>query len=231
MKKNILITQLLLTVLFSTNAYASNKGALGSCNGYAENCQNGWLLNHDGTCSENKISGKTPIGIIFYIDDLYSGKCGYAISVEPAAKGIAWTSPYNGGNKGGAVSANSSTVYDNMASCTHTKRIISTGDKSLYPAAWTAKDYAPVAAQVTKGKWCLPAGGVLARVSLDLVNNALKKINSQNKFGENPVWSSTPSEEKGLIWVLCSYSNSCDNPLAKANDFIAGPDVWPVITF
>ena len=46
------------------------KGAvLGQCTGYAKNCSIGQLLNSDGTCTTDKVSGKTPVGIVIAIKD------------------------------------------------------------------------------------------------------------------------------------------------------------------
>ncbi|MDO5387447.1 MAG: hypothetical protein Q4F75_09310, partial [Pseudomonadota bacterium] len=43
------------------------KGVLGQCIGYAKNCKIGQILNNDGTCSNDKVSGKTPLGVVIYI--------------------------------------------------------------------------------------------------------------------------------------------------------------------
>ena len=37
------------------------KTVLGECTGYAKNCTIGQILNSDGTCTTDKVCGKTPI--------------------------------------------------------------------------------------------------------------------------------------------------------------------------
>ena len=55
------------------------KAVLGQCTGYAKNCKIGDILNNDGTCTTNKESGKTPIGVVVYIGN---DKCGEAIGLK-----------------------------------------------------------------------------------------------------------------------------------------------------
>ena len=132
------------------------KGAvLGQCTGYAKNCRIGQILNNDGTCTTNKESGKTPIGVVVYIG---SDNCGQALSLKDlGAK--AWSPGYAdvpGLPNYGSTSAAESD-YD---SCNNTQKIIQAGDAAEYPAAWAAVTYAPDSAPGTKGKWCLPAAGI-----------------------------------------------------------------------
>ena len=128
---------------------------LGQCTGYAKNCAIGDILNSDGTCTTNKESGKTPIGVVVYIG---SDNCGQALSLKDlGAK--AWSPGYAdvpGLPNYGSTSAAESD-YD---SCNNTQKIIQAGDAAEYPAAWAAVTYAPDSAPGTKGKWCLPAAGI-----------------------------------------------------------------------
>ena len=52
--------------------------AWGSCNGLAQNCSIGDILNSDGTCTTSRVSGKTPIGVVIY----KSGNCGQALALN-----------------------------------------------------------------------------------------------------------------------------------------------------
>ena len=53
------------------------------------------------------------------------------------------------------------TAITDFEACVNTQKIIQQGNSSEYPAAWAAVNYSPIAAPVTKGKWCLPAPGML----------------------------------------------------------------------
>ena len=57
-------------------------------------------------------------------------------------------------------------------SCGNTDKLVAAGNASVYPAAWAARKYAPTSA--TKGKWCLPAAGILAKIydNLTVIQNA-----------------------------------------------------------
>ena len=136
-------------------AACSARAVLGQCTGYAKNCAIGDILNSDGTCTTNKESGKTPIGVVVYIG---SDNCGQALSLKDlGAK--AWSPGYAdvpGLPNYGSTSAAESD-YD---SCNNTQKIIQAGDAAEYPAAWAAVTYAPDSAPGTKGKWCLPAAGI-----------------------------------------------------------------------
>ena len=136
-------------------AACSARAVLGQCTGYAKNCAIGDILNSDGTCTTNKESGKTPIGVVVYIG---SDNCGQALSLKDlGAK--AWSPGYAdvpGLPNYGSTSAAESD-YD---SCDNTQKIIQAGDAAEYPAAWAAVTYAPDSAPGTKGKWCLPAAGI-----------------------------------------------------------------------
>ena len=60
--------------------------AWGSCNGLAQNCSIGNILNSDGTCTYNKESGKTPIGVVVY----KSGNCGQAVPLDYDPSNCFW---------------------------------------------------------------------------------------------------------------------------------------------
>ena len=68
------------------------KAVLGECTGYAKNCTIGDILYSDGTCTTNKESSKTPIGVVVYISS-GSDKCGYAMAARPVTQMISWTNP------------------------------------------------------------------------------------------------------------------------------------------
>lgn len=54
------------------------RAILGTCTGYAKNCEVGWIFNNDGSCLPSKVDSRTPIGIIAYIS---SEGCGQSVSL------------------------------------------------------------------------------------------------------------------------------------------------------
>ena len=72
-----------------------------------------------------------------------------------------------------ASDSSASTDYD---SCGNTDKIVAAGSASIYPAAWAARRYAPT--EATKGKWCLPAAGIMTNIKnqLDTIQYAISKV-------------------------------------------------------
>ena len=192
------------------------KGAiLGQCTGYAKNCAIGQILNSDGTCTTNKESDKTPIGVIVYIG---SDNCGYAMTASSIATGIAW------GNYGTDISSLpnytswSSAIKDFDVSGNTTK-IIQTGSSNNYPAAYAALNYAPSAAPTSKGKWMLPTAGILNSLykNQKTVDNTISKIGgTQFKDQNEHMWSSS---EYGYAsaWSFCN-TEKCGNWVGLGNN-------------
>ena len=133
------------------------KAVLGQCTGYAKNCKIGDILNNDGTCTTNKESGKTPIGIVVYISG-GSDKCGYAMTASPIASSIRWSTEYV--NTGAFQSSSWSSAIKDFDVSGNMTKIIQSGNASTYPAAYAAMNYAPSAAPTSKGKWMLPTAGI-----------------------------------------------------------------------
>ena len=198
---------------------SSSKGVLGKCTGYAKNCQVGWLLNSDGTCTANKTTGKTPIGVIVYIS---LRGCGQALTATPVATGLPWAIDDAAYEEVGTFAdrGDYQDFFNHYDGYEDTLKIISKGDSNTFPAAWAAVNYAPSEAPNTKGKWFLPAAGTLENVNLNLsaVNKGIKKINGTEIKDVSPIWSS--SEDSSLyVWVLNNYSfylNGVSNERKKA---------------
>ena len=185
---------------------SSSKGVLGKCTGYAKNCQIGWLLNSDGTCTANKTTGKTPIGVIVYIS---LRGCGQALTATPVATGLPWaiedaTYGSNSITVGSfADRGNYQDFFNHYDGYEDTLKIISKGDSNTFPAAWATVNYAPSEAPNTKGKWFLPAVGTLENVNLNLsaVNEGIKKMNGTEIKDVSPIWSSS-EQTTSSVWVL-----------------------------
>ena len=188
---------------------APEKAVLGQCNGYAKNCQLGWLLNSDGTCTTDKVSGKTPIGVIVYLS---LRGCGQAMTAESIVTGISWASSeatYGSTQIVVGTSVDLGDYDDVMASYDgyeNTLMIINKGDKTVFPAAWAAYEYTPNSVPETKGKWFLPAVGVLQNVynNLGVINRGI------NNMGGIPL--EVPTGSVGFLnETLWSSSEHCQS--------------------
>ena len=122
---------------------------------YKTNCVIGALYYSDGTCSQDKLSSKTLLGVVIY--EKSASQNGWIMTVKPIQTAIAWgIYETTTGIKDKAVSA----------SCTNTQKLVALG--SSYQAAITANNYKPTGTPSGK-KWCLP--------SYDLLNNLNNSVN------------------------------------------------------
>ena len=107
---------------------------------YKTNCVIGALYYSDGTCSRDKLSSKTLLGVVIY--EKSASQNGWIMTVKPVEPGIEW------GGYGTDIPELSnctsiSCLTDIQASCTNTDVITAYGNSSTYPAAWAAKNYKP----------------------------------------------------------------------------------------
>ena len=201
---------------------------LGQGTGYAKNCAIGQILNSDGTCTTNKESDKTPIGVIVYIG---SDNCGYAMTASSIATGIAW------GNYGTDISSLpnytswSSAIKDFDVSGNTTK-IIQAGSSNNYPAAYAALNYAPSAAPTSKGKWMLPTAGILNSLytNLNAINNTISKLGGTQLTNDNEhIWSSS-EYDLSSAWIFCTGNGRNGVNYSRKSDTVERY-VRPVIAF
>ena len=166
------------------------KAVLGACTGYAKNCKIADILNSDGTCTNDKESGKTPIGVIIAIKD----NCGWAMTASVIATNLKWSTKEVATGIG--TTPDWTTAITDFEACVNTQKIIQQGNSSEYPAAWAAVNYSPIAAPVTKGKWCLPAPGMLNSLYTNFyaINNTISKLGGKQLTHDIPVWSSSESD-------------------------------------
>ncbi|MDO5387160.1 MAG: hypothetical protein Q4F75_07835 [Pseudomonadota bacterium] len=186
------------------------KAELGSCNGYAQNCKIGQILNNDGTCSNDKVSGKTPIGVVVYIGN---DNCGQALALNSlGTRALVTETDYM--KVPDLPTYTTSTAEQDFDSCRNTISMTNYQEYAIYPAAWTAINYSP--SSDTKGKWCLPAAGIMR----SLINNYYT-INRGlgNADGEIlPVitedgfwhWTSTQADGGGwACWIAPGGDSKC----------------------
>ena len=192
----------------------------GKCTGLAANCSLGDILFSDGTCSANKVSGKTPIAVVVY----KSGNCGQAMALKSIGN-YAWSSEdvdISGLTNYGSDSA-ASKDYD---SCGNTAKIIAAGDKSKYPAVWAAYNYTTTGTKV--GDWCLPAAGIFTSYynNQSVINTGFSRA-SGTTFTTSPnAWSSSEFDNP---WAWVSYFASSYGLVGEHKDDYN--EVRPVLEF
>ena len=122
---------------------------------YQTNCVIGALYYSDGTCSQDKLSSKTLLGVVIY--EKSASQMGWIMTVKPIQTNIAW-----------GVYGTTTGITDKAvsASCTNTQKLVALG--SSYAAANAANNYKPTGTPSEKS-WCLP--------SYDLLNNLNNSVN------------------------------------------------------
>ncbi len=201
---------------------------LGQCTGYVKNCKIADILNSDGTCTKDKVSGKTPLGFVVAI----KGNCGYAMTASRIRDSIEWSV------KTGSTGAFQSeyweeAIKDFNVSGNMTKIIQkANGDSTRYPAAWAALNYAPSAAPTSKGKWMLLTAGILNSLykNLNVIDNTIYKIGGRQLTGSREnIWSSSESSSGGA-WA---FDYTCPDGVCSINKTNANSvrSVRPVIAF
>ena len=206
------------------------KAVLGECTGYAKNCKIGNILNSDGTCTSDKVSGKTPIAVVVYIGD---DNCGQALALKDLGS-MLW------GNLGTDILnlPNYTSVWgveQDFDSCGNTKKIIKSDNSDSYQAARATVNYAPVSAPETKGKWCLPAGGVARSMmnNYSTISSGMSKAGGESLPGLSVFshWNWSSSEyNNNYAWQWCYANNTLGHTSknASSNDY---GYVRPVLAF
>ncbi len=204
---------------------------LGQCTGYAKNCKIGDILNSDGTCSADIVSGKKPLAVVVYIG---SDNCGQAITANSIGS-YEWKSDDSYISVDLPGYDNYTSAIKDYDSCGNTQKITQEGSSYEYPAAWAAKNYSPSAASKTKGKWCLPAAGVWNSVytNMAVIDNTISKLGGSKKFSESPnSWSSTIGY-KGTseVWFFMSIDGGTVQGGLSNDPADFSRYVYPVIEF
>ncbi len=157
----------------------------GQCSGYAAQCSLGDILFSDGTCSANKVSGKTPIAVVVY----KSGNCGQAMALKSLGD-YQWSTEY--ADISGLTNYTSySSASQDFASCENSAKIRTQGNSSTYPAVWAAYNYTTTGTKV--GDWCLPAAGIITSIynNQSTINTGFSRANG-TKFTDSTIaWSSS----------------------------------------
>ena len=170
----------------------------GTCSGYAAQCSLGDILFSDGTCSANKVSGKTPIAVVVYIS---SEGCGQALALNSLSGTYQW------GGYGTDISTlpnlSQSQASQDFASCENSAKIRAQGNSSTYPAVWAAYNYTTTGTKV--GDWCLPAAGIFTSIFKyqASIDPGFSRAGGTNFTDSTYVWSSSENYINGA-WGLGS---------------------------
>ena len=112
-----------------------------------ENCPIGSILFNDFTCSDDVVSGKTPIGVVVYKDGKGAGQAMALKSIGdykwgPTSNDISGLTNYTFKDTGAS---------QDVASCENSAKIRAQGNSSTYPAVWAAYNYTTTGTKV--GDW------------------------------------------------------------------------------
>ena len=186
-----------------------------------ESCVVGSILYLDMTCSVTVTGGKTPIGIVVYIDGTGGGQ---ALALKSIGNYV-W-SEYGSDISGIKNYGSSSAASKDYDSCGNTAKIIAAGDKSKYPAAWAAHEYKTKGTQA--GDWCLPAAGIFTSYynNQDAINTGFRRAGG-TQFDSTNAWSSSEDDNSYYAWHSAfNYSYGLDD-YRKTSYY----EVRPVIEF
>ena len=172
-----------------------NDGACG------ENCPIGSILFNDFTCSDDVVSGKTPIGVVVYKDGKGAGQALALNSVNNGAK-VVWST--ENVDISTLPSLSQSQASQDFASCENSKKIMAAGNKSKYPAVWAAYNYTTTGTKV--GDWCLPAAGIFTSYynNQSVINTGFSRAGGTKFTTSTYAWSSSEYSSY-LAWY--SYFN------------------------
>ena len=164
-----------------------------------EVCVIGSILYSDKSCYLNPQKGKTPIGIVVYIDGAGGGQ---AMALKSIGS-YEWSSEYVDISTLPNYGSNSAAKCN---SCGNTAKIIAAGNKRTYQAAWAAHEYSTEG--TSAGDWCLPAAGIFTSYynNQTAINSGFEKVGGTT-FDSTYAWSSSETDYGGSAWHL-SFSDS-----------------------
>ena len=169
----------------------------------------GDILCSDGSIvhrNEWPVPGKTPIGIVFYVDD--SKWHGWAVSLTQTAS-MAWSTTNVYVNNHGATHWNFAINQDaEWEGYANTQYIISHYNAATYPAAFAAAGFSTTYPAPWSRGWYLPSAA-----QLNMLFGELPEVNlSLNRVGATPIVDNNPGLARPggsvLLWSSTEGSNS-----------------------
>ncbi len=153
----------------------------------------GDILHSDGTISDSVIAGKTPVGIVAYVN----GSTGFAVALSESRQ--TW------GGYGRDVSCLGDMARDaasaDMNGRVNTQCLVS--DSQTHPAANYCNTFSAVSNGKGSSGWYLPAAGELKAMSYSYgaINLGLQKL-SKTQISSNYYWSSSEFGDTIDAWVV-----------------------------
>ena len=198
----------------------------GACD---ENCPIGSILFNDFTCSDDVVSGKTPIGVVVYKDGKGAGQ---ALALNSVGGGTTykWStecvdiSGLPNLSDSQASQDSDSQASQDYASCENSAIIRAQGNSSTYPAVWAADNY-----------WCLPAAGIFTSYynNQSVINTGFSRAGGTKFSASGPygpythAWSSSENNSDHA-WISAFHSGHGLNSTSKN---YSNFEVRPVIGF
>ena len=195
----------------------------GAC---VENCPIGSILFNDFTCSDDVVSGKTPIGVVVYKDGKGAGQ---AMALKSIGR-------YKWGGYGTDISGltnytSASSASQDVASCENSKKIMAAGDKNKYPAVWAANEYKTEG--TSAGDWCLPAAGIFTSYynNQTAINLGFEKVGGTTFTTSTYAWSSSEYRNDYAWYSNFSYSYGLYSNYGSYSTKGSSREVRPVLAF
>ena len=161
-----------------------------------EVCEIGSILYSDMTCYKEAQAGKTPIGVVVYVDGLGTGQAMALKSLDTKYKWATKAMDILGLTNYSLAEAASQDV----SSCENSKIIMAAGDKDTYPAVWAAHEYSTE--ETSAGDWCLPAAGIFTSYynNQDVINTGFSRAGGTQISTTTGFTSSSDSSLYGY-WI------------------------------
>ena len=152
-------------------------------------CTYGAIYYSDGTCIKEFVLGRIPIGVVVYMDTVDNQK--WIMALDDATSGVKWSTEYVDVPNLTNYQTKETAVND-VKSCENTEAMLALGELR-YPAAAVAKNYVPIVARHTKGKWCLPAAGIWNMVNnhREEIDAAISRASGTSLGSSDYYWSSS----------------------------------------
>ncbi len=169
------------------------EGGIGG--GNTKDCAIGSIFYSDISCSYGKVvEGKTPIGVVVYVDGTGGGQAMALKKIGDYAWGGYGTDITTLTNWGSAEMA-----ATDVQSCSNTILITNDGNKSTYPAAWAAHEYKTDG--TAPGDWCLPAAGIMTSIknNMSAINAGFVLAGGDQLGTISYLWSSS-EYRSGYAW-------------------------------
>ena len=159
-------------------------------------CTYGSIYYNDGTCIKEFVAGRIPIGVVVYMDTVDNEK--WIMALDDAGDFVTWSTEIIDIPDITTYSIERTAVSD-LKSCENTEAMLALGE-STSPTAAAAKNYAPLGAENTKGKWCLPSLGIWNMVDNHLTEIDAAIFRASGTALSGNYWSSSEESYDGA-WV------------------------------